>query len=52
MWFVISLIIAVLIAGSIEIYSIRKEYRVLQEHIDRLTTNIMNKEKNKHGMGD
>lgn len=52
MWFVISLIIAVLIAGGIEIYSIRKEYRVLQEHIDRLTTKMMDKERNKYGMGD
>lgn len=52
MWFVISLIISVLIAGGIEIYSIRKEYRILQEHVDRLTTKIADKEKNKYGMGD
>jgi len=52
MWFVISLIVAVLIAGGIEIYSIRKEYRILQEHIDRLATKIVDKERNKYGMGN
>lgn len=52
LWLIITVVVIVVIAGIMEALTLRKEYKILEEHLDRLANKMTDKEKKDHGMDD